>query len=66
MMPKLNAISFSDSLVISFADFRDKRELSGEALQKALWLGEMELRRLETWIPTSKQMADGGDFDLKL
>lgn len=47
-------------------EFRDNRSLSGEALQKALWLGEMELKRLQTWVPTGKQMASGEDMHLKL
>lgn len=54
------------STLLSRVDFREKRALSGDSLEKALWLGEMELQRLQTWLPTSKQMADGTDFDLKL
>lgn len=47
-------------------EFRDNRAITGEALTKALWLAEMELKRLETWVPTSKQMQRGEDFDIKL
>ncbi len=47
-------------------EFRDNRSATGEALTKALWLAEMELKRLETWMPTAKQMRKGEDFDIKL
>ena len=47
-------------------EFRGKRLATGEELTKALWLAEMELKRLEAWIPTAKQMRRGEDFDVKL
>jgi len=48
------------------SDFRENRDLSGEKLDKALWLGQMELQRLQTWVPTSKDLSAGKDFDVKL
>lgn len=47
-------------------EFREKRTITGETLTKALWLAEMELKRLETWMPTAKQMRRGEDLDVKL
>lgn len=47
-------------------EFRANRALKGEPLTKALWLAEMELKRLETWMPTAKRMREGDDFDVKL
>lgn len=49
-----------------FAEFREKRNLSGKELEKALWLGQMELKRLQAWVPTGKQMNEGKDMDMKL
>lgn len=61
--------SFSRTLT-SYSDigseFREKRNMSGKDLEKALWLGQMELKRLETWTSTGKQMAGGQDLDLNL
>lgn len=51
---------------ITFVDFREKKYLTGEPLEKALWLGQMELKRLETWVPTGKQVKGTGDIDIKL
>lgn len=53
-------------MFLSVTDFRVKRDLSGEELEKAMWLGEMELKRLQAWVPTGKQMNDGKDMDVKL
>ncbi|PXF49040.1 hypothetical protein BWQ96_01178 [Gracilariopsis chorda] len=47
-------------------EFREKRSITGDELDKALWLANMELERLQKWIPTSKQMAQGKDMDIKL
>ncbi|CAN8061867.1 unnamed protein product [Agarophyton chilense] len=56
-----------DSLALAIReDFREKRNITGKELEKALWLGHMELERLQKWLPTSKQMADGKDMDIKL
>lgn len=56
----------TNDLQLTVLDFRDKRDLKGERLQQALWLGEMELKRLQAWEPTGKQMTEGKDLDVKL
>lgn len=61
----LTGLSFSCATSDS-TDFREKRNLSGEELEKALWLGQMELKRLQAWVPTGKQMNEGKDMDVKL
>ncbi len=49
------------------AEFRENIHLEGEARTRALWLAEMELKRLQAWLPTAKRMRSGHtDFDVKL
>ena len=49
------------------AEFRENIKLEGEALTRALWLAEMELKRMQTWLPTAKRMRSGSaDFDINL
>jgi hypothetical protein len=44
----------------------DNRQLAGDALEKALWLGTMELQRLQAWIPAKKDIDGDGDIDVRL
>lgn len=48
------------------SEFREKRHLSGAPLEKALWLANMELQRLQKWVPTAQQVTSGRDIDIKL
>lgn len=52
--------------LVSETEFREKRHLTGESLEKALWLANMELQRLQKWVPAAKQVASGDDIDIKL
>lgn len=66
---KKYAFTFGPCLLSRFnalLEFRDKRSTTGDAQERAVWLAEMELKRLETWMPTAKQMRRGEDFDVKL
>jgi hypothetical protein len=51
----------------AFVEFREKRDVDGARLEDALWLATMELQRLNTWVPTKRDMDAGSDdFDVKL
>lgn len=48
-------------------EYRANRTLSGEEATGALWLAEMELKRLQAWIPTSVSLRKGdSNFDVNL
>jgi hypothetical protein len=44
----------------------EKRDLSGEDLEQALWLGAMELKRLEAWVPAQQDVDADRDIGVKL
>lgn len=48
------------------AEFREKKGVTGDAREAALWLAVMELQRLETWVPTKRGFDASDDFEVKL